>query len=214
MKSTILLAEDHAVLRDGLRSLIELTEDLEVVAEAADGAEAVALARRHRPDIAVMDIWLPRLSGIDATREIVCDEHLCKVLILSQHESWSHIQQALKAGASGYLIKTSSACQLLAAIRAVCAGKSYLSPEIARRLVEAFARPEEGFASPLSAISKREREVLQLIAEGFSSKEIAGELGVSVRTADAHRGSLMSKLDIHKVSGLVRFAIREGLLAP
>ena len=214
MKSTIVLAEDHEVLRDGLRSIIGMTDDLEVIAEAADGAEAVAMAQKHRPDVVVMDIWMPRLSGIDATRKIVDEGHIGKVLIVSQHTSWSYVEQALKAGASGYLIKTSSALSLLTAIRAVCAGKSYLSPEIAHLLVEAAARPAEGFESPLSMITTREREVLQLLGEGHSSKEIAGALSVSVRTADAHRASLMNKLDIHKVSGLVRFAIREGLIEP
>jgi len=214
MKSTIVLAEDHEVLRDGLRSIIGMTDDLEVIAEAADGAEAVAMAQKHRPDVVVMDIWMPRLSGIDATRKIVDEGHIGKVLIVSQHTSWSYVEQALKAGASGYLIKTSSALSLLTAIRAVCAGESYLSPEIAHLLVEAAARPAEGFESPLSMITTREREVLQLLGEGHSSKEIAGALSVSVRTADAHRASLMNKLDIHKVSGLVRFAIREGLIEP
>ena len=214
MKSTILLAEDHEVLRDGLRSIIEMTDDLEVIAEAADGAEAVAMAQRHRPDVVVMDIWMPRLSGIEATRKIVDEGRIGKVLIVSQHTRWSYVEQALKAGALGYLIKTSSASNLLTAIRAVCAGKSYLSPEIAHLLVEAVARPEESFGSPLSTITTREREVLQLLGEGLSSKEIADVLCVSVRTADAHRASLMNKLDIHKISGLVRFAIREGLIAP
>ena len=214
MKSTIVLAEDHEVLRDGLRSIIGMTDDLEVIAEAADGAEAVAMAQKHRPDVVVMDIWMPRLSGIDATRKIVDEGHIGKVLIVSQHTSWSYVEQALKAGASGYLIKTSSALSLLTAIRAVCAGESYLSPEIAHLLVEAAARPAEGFESPLSMITTREREVLQLLGEGHSSKEIAGALSVSVRTADAHRASLMNKLDIHKISGLVRFAIREGLIEP
>jgi len=216
VKSTILLAEDHEVLRDGLRTLIEATEDLEVVAEASDGATAVELAQRHRPDVAVVDIWLPRLSGIEATQRIR-ENGRSRVLILSQHESWSYVQQALKAGAAGYLVKTSSASELLTAIRAVCAGKSYLSPEIAGQLVDAFSRPEPGSGAPLpalSALSEREREVLQLIGEGLSSKEIAGELGVAARTAEAHRANVMHKLKIHKTAGLVRFAIREGLISP
>ena len=212
MKTTVILAEDHEVLRDGLRALIGTTDDLEVVAEASDGAEAVELAQRHRPDVLVMDIWLPRLSGIEATRKIT-EGGCSRVLILSQHESWSYVQEALKAGAVGYLVKTSSATQLLSAIRAIRGGRSYLSPEIAGQLVDAFARPERGSGSPFSALSGREREVLQLIGEGLSSKEVAGVLGVSVRTAEAHRANVMQKLDIHKVAGLVRFAIREGIIS-
>jgi DNA-binding NarL/FixJ family response regulator len=201
------------VLRDGLRGLIEETDDLEVIAEASDGAEAVALAEQHRPDVVVMDIWLPRLSGIEATRKIL-GEGRSRVLILSQHESWSYVQEALKAGAAGYLVKTSSSTQLLMAIRAVCSGKSFLSPEIAGHLVGALARPEADRGSALAPLSGREREVLQLIGEGLSSKEIASALCVSTRTAEAHRANVMQKLNIHKVAGLVRFAIREGLIAP
>lgn len=213
MTSTVLLAEDHEVLRQGLRQLIEPEGEFEVVAEAADGRAAVELAHKHRPDVVVMDIWMPRLSGIDATRQIL-DQSDAKVLILSQHDSWSYVEQALRAGASGYLVKTSSASELLSGIRAVSEGKSYLSPDIAQQLVGAFSKPEDERGSPLQALTHREREVLQLIAECLSSKEIAAQLGVSVRTVEAHRASLMEKLDIHKLSGLVRFAIREGLVAP
>jgi len=211
--STVLLAEDHEVLRQGLRQLIEPEGEFEVVAEAADGRAAVELAHKHRPDVVVMDIWMPRLSGIDATRQIL-EQSDAKVLILSQHDSWSYVEQALRAGASGYVVKTSSASELLSGIRAVSEGKSYLSPDIAQQLVGAFSKPEDERGSPLQALTNREREVLQLIAECLSSKEIAVQLGVSVRTVEAHRASLMEKLDIHKLSGLVRFAIREGLVAP
>ena len=213
MKSSVILAEDHEMLRDGLRSLIEETDDLEVVAEASDGAAAVALAAQHRPDVIVMDIWLPRMSGIEATRKVV-EEGRSRVLILSQHESWGYVQEALKAGAIGYLVKTSSATQLLMAIRAVRSGKSFLSPEIAGQVVGALTRPEPDLRSPVAALSGREREVLQLIGEGLSSKEIASALCVSTRTAEAHRANVMHKLDIHKVAGLVRFAVREGLISP
>ena len=213
MKSTIILAEDHEMLRDGLRRLIEETDDLEVVAETSDGAEAVVLAEQLHPDVVVMDIWLPRLSGIEATRK-VSGTGRSRVLILSQHESWGYVQEALKAGATGYLVKTSSATQLLLAIRAVCSGRSFLSPEIASHLVGALARPEPDLRSPMGALSGREREVLQLIGEGLSSKEIASSLNVSTRTVEAHRANVMQKLNIHKVASLVRFAIREGLISP
>ena len=213
MKSTIVLVEDHEVLRDGLRGLIEATDDFEVVAEASDGATAVEVVERHRPDIVVMDIWLPRLSGIEATRKIVLGGRT-RVLILSQHDSWSYVEDALKAGASGYLVKTSSGSTLLTALRAIRAGKTYLSPDIAGRVVDAVVRPERGSGSPAATLSGREREVLQLISEGLSSKEIGVSLHVSSRTVEAHRGSVMHKLGIHKVAGLVRFAIREGLIGP
>jgi len=213
MRSTIILVEDHEVLRDGIRSLIEATDDFEIVAEAADGATAVELAERHRPDIVVMDIWLPRLSGIEATRKIT-QRGGTRILILSQHDGWTYVEAALKAGAAGYLVKTSSGTQLLSALRAIRAGKSYLSPDIAGRVVDAVVRPERSSGSPAGALSGREREVLQLIGEGLSSKEIADSLGLSARTVEAHRASVMHKLDIHKVAGLVRFAIREGLIGP
>lgn len=212
MKTTVLLVEDHEVLRDGLRGLIEATDDFEIVSEAADGAAAVSLAESLHPDIVVMDIWLPRLSGIEATRRIAMGGRT-RVLILSQHESWSYVEEALKAGAAGYLVKTSSGTTLLTALRAIREGKSYLSPEIAGRVVGAVARAEHGVGGLVASLSGREREVLQLIGEGFSSKEIATSLAVSVRTVEAHRASVMQKLGIHKVAGLVRFAIREGLIA-
>ncbi|HEY8153688.1 MAG TPA: response regulator transcription factor [Myxococcota bacterium] len=213
MKSTIILVEDHEVLRDGIRSLISATDDFEIVAEAADGATAVELVERHRPDLVVMDIWLPRLSGIEATRKIAQMEGT-RVLILSQHDSWSYVEEALKAGAAGYLVKTSSGFQLLTALRAVREGKSFLSPEIAGRVVDAVVRPDRNASSAIGALSGREREVLQLIGEGLSSKEIAESLGVSARTVEAHRANVMEKLGIHKVAGLVRFAIREGIIGP
>jgi DNA-binding NarL/FixJ family response regulator len=213
MKSTIVLAEDHEMLRDGIRSLIDTSDEFEIVGEAADGAKAVELVEQHRPDIVVMDIWLPRLSGIEATRKITQSSR-SRVLIVSQHDSWSYVEEALKAGAAGYLVKTSSGAQLFTALRAVRAGKSYLSPDIAGRVVDAVVRPDRGSGSPVGVLSGREREVLQLIGEGLSSKEIAGSLGVSARTVEAHRASVMHKVGIHKVAGLVRFAIREGLIGP
>lgn len=213
MKATVVLVEDHEVLRDGLRGLIDATDDFEVVAEAGDGASAVEIVERHRPDIAVMDIWLPRLSGIEATRKIAAAGRT-RVLMLSQHDGWAFVGEALKAGAAGYLAKTSSGSTLVAALREIRAGKTYLSPDIAERVVDAVVRPERGSGSPAASLSGREREVLQLISEGLSSKQIADSLGVSARTVEAHRGSVMRKLGIHKVAGLVRFAIREGLVGP
>jgi DNA-binding NarL/FixJ family response regulator len=213
MRSTILLAEDHEVLRHGICSLIAATDDFEIVAEASDGAAAVELAERHRPDVVVMDILLPSLSGIEATRRIT-ESGSSRVLIFSQHHGWSYVEEALKAGAAGYLVKTAPSSQLLSALRAIRDGKSYLSPDIAGFVVDAVVRPEASSSARFGALSGREREVLRLIGEGLSSRQIADSLGVSARTVEAHRANVMQKLDIHKVAGLVRFAIREGLVGP
>jgi DNA-binding NarL/FixJ family response regulator len=213
MKSNLLLVEDHQVLRDGLRNLIEAAGDFEVVAEASDGATAVELARRLQPDIALMDIWLPRLSGIEATRQITAGGRT-RVLMLTQHDTWGFVHESLKAGASGYVVKTSPVGQVLTALRAVRAGQTFLSPEIAGQVADAALRPDRTPESPLAVLSSREREVLQLIGEGLSSKEIAELLGVSVRTIETHRAATMQKLGIHKAVSLVRFALREGLIGP
>jgi DNA-binding NarL/FixJ family response regulator len=212
--TTIVMADDHAIVRAGIRKLLETRDDLEVVGEAADGEEAVALVLEKKPDIALMDIWMPRLSGIDATRRIGKRGVDTKVLVLSMHAGRSYVEEVLRAGAAGYVVKNAAAEDLLEAIDAVRDGASYLSPVITQQVVDAIARPEDGAPQGLSALTDREREVLQLIAEGLSSKEIAGVLGVSLKTVDSHRSNLMDKLDIHKVSGLVRFAIRSGLIEP
>jgi len=210
VRTKILLVEDHQVLRDGLRSLIDRAGDLEVVAEAGDGATAVTLSAQLRPDVVVMDIRLPRLSGIEATRRIVASVPSTRVLILSQLDSWISVQESFEAGAAGYLVKTSSASQLLVAVRAVHDGQRYVSPEMRESGMNGDLRAE----SPLNLLSSREREVLQLIVEGLSNRQIAESLGIAERTADAHRGSIMSKLDVHKATDLVRLAIREGLITP
>ena len=207
-----MLAEDHELLRAGLRGLVTACSEFEVVAETGDGREAVRLALEHGPQVIVMDVSLPGMSGIDATRRILEAGCPSRVLIASQHQSFSVADQALRAGASGYLLKTSSASDLITAIRSVRDGKAFLSPGIAAGLVSSFARGG-GIESPLDSLTAREREVLALIGQSLSGREIAARLGCSVRTVEAHRANLMSKLDIHKVSGLVRFAIREGLVA-
>ena len=214
MPTTIILADDHTVVRQGIRKLLETREDFEIVGEAADGEEAVNLVIEKQPDVAIMDIWMPRLSGIDATRRIGKRGLRTKVLVLSMHESRAYVEEVLRAGAAGYIVKNAAASDLLDAIDAVCSGASYLSPVITQQVVDAIARPEPATSSGLGVLTDREREVLQLIAEGLSSKEIASVLGVSLKTVDSHRSNLMEKLDIHKVSGLVRFAIRTGLVEP
>jgi DNA-binding NarL/FixJ family response regulator len=212
--TTIVVADDHKIVREGLVKLLEGRTDFSVIGEAADGEEAVKMVLEKKPDIVIMDIWMPRLSGIDATRRIVKRGSQTKVLVLSMHESRTYVEEVLRAGASGYIVKNSASSDLLQAIDAVQGGASYLSPAITQQVVDAIARPGDSSPSGVAMLTDREREVLQLIAEGLSSKEIAGMLGVSLKTIDSHRSNLMQKLDIHKVSGLVRFAIRAGLVEP
>ena len=214
METTILLVDDHRLLREGLRRLLEERADLRVVGEATDGNEAVQLALERKPDLVLMDISMPGLSGIDATRRICKEGNGTKVLILSMHDEQSFVEEVFRAGASGYVIKDAAPSDLLQAIDAVRAGDSFLSPTITQQVVDAIAHPAERPTAAAASLTDREREVLTLIAEGLSSKEIAEKLGVSLKTIESHRANLMDKLDIHKVSGLVRFAIRAGLVSP
>lgn len=212
--TTIVVADDHKIVREGLVKLLEERDDFTVIGEAADGEEAVQMVLDRQPDVVIMDIWMPRLGGIDATRRIGKKGSSSKILVLSMHESRTYVEEVLRAGASGYVVKNSAPADLIQAIDAVCAGASYLSPAITQQVVDAIARPGDTSPTGVSILTDREREVLQLIAEGLSSKEIAVTLGVSLKTVDSHRSNLMEKLDIHKVSGLVRFAIRAGLVEP
>jgi two-component system response regulator NreC len=210
--ASIVIADPHAVVREGLRRLIEDREEWVVVAEADSGRRAVELAARLRPNLVIMEALLPRLCGVDATREIVRGGGGTKVLILSAQARQSVVESALRAGARGYLLKSASAKELAEAIEAVLQGSIYLSPSVTRHVVEAFTGEGERSARGLAALTCREREVLQLIAEGLSSKEVSSSLSVSLRTVESYRASLMQKLGIHKVSALVRYAIREGLV--
>lgn len=212
--TTIVVADDHKIVREGLVKLLEARSDFTVIGEASDGEEAVQMVLEKQPDVVIMDIWMPRLSGIDATRRIGKQGSHAKILVLSMHESRTYVEEVLRAGASGYIVKNSASSDLLQAIDAVRSGASYLSPAITQQVVDAIARPGDSSPSGVAMLTDREREVLQLIAEGLSSKEIANMLGVSLKTIDSHRSNLMEKLDIHKVSGLVRFAIRAGLVEP
>ena len=208
----VLLADDHAMVREALRRVIESSGDFCIVAEAGDGIEAVALAKEHAPDVAVLDLWMPLLSGQEATRAIVASDCGTRVLVLSMHEADTHVRSALEAGASGYVVKSAVSRELIEALTAVFAGQAYVSPAVARHVVDA-ASGRDGSRGPLGLLTAREREVLSMLADGLSSKEIAARLGVSTKTTESHRASVMRKLDVHKVSSLVRVAVREGLVA-
>jgi DNA-binding NarL/FixJ family response regulator len=211
MPTQVLLADDHQIVRQGLRGLLE-EAGFQVVAEAADGQEAVRLAAaRPRPDVAVLDLAMPLLNGVDAARALLRGSSSLKVILLTMHTDEPYVLEALRAGVSGYVLKTQAAEDLVRAIEEVGRGAIYLSPTVARRLVDVYRGKTDGSASPLS---HRERQVLQLIAEGKSTKEVAAILGVSVKTAESHRTRIMSKLDVHETASLVRYAIRSGLVQP
>ena len=210
MPTRIVLADDHVLVREGLKSLLE-REHFQVTAEASDGQEAVKLIEMHHPEIAIMDISMPTLNGIDAARALTRSAPKTKVILLTQHEEEQYIHEALEAGVKGYVLKNQLANDLIQAIRQVGRGEFYLSPGISRAVMEAFRNKSERPADPLTA---RERQVLQLIAEGKSTKDTASVLGISVKTAESHRMRLMQKLDIHETASLVRYAVRRGLIQP
>jgi DNA-binding NarL/FixJ family response regulator len=210
--TTIVLADDHQIVREGIRRLIETRSDFEVIGEVGNGEDAVRMIIERKPDIALMDINMPRVSGIEATRRLERQGVDTRVLVLSMHEDRSYVEEVLRAGAAGYVVKNSSPEDLLSAIDAVREGRSYLSDSITQQVVDAIVHPDGDAPAGMAVLTDREREVLQLIAEGLSSKEIAGQLGVSLKTVDSHRSNLMEKLDIHKVAGLVKFAVRAGLV--
>jgi DNA-binding NarL/FixJ family response regulator len=209
----VLLADDHDMVREALRRVIESRGDMEVIAEARDAREAIALAREHTPDVAVIDLWMPGLAGEEAIRQIADSCPGTRVLALSMYEDWGRVRAALHAGAAGYVVKSAASRELLDAIEALRSGRSFLSPAVAHHAVEAVGQDAPS-RHPLASLTEREREVLALIAEGLSSKEIAVQLGHAPKTAEAHRASLMRKLGVHKTSSLVRIAIRDGLVVP
>ena len=210
MSLRILLADDHQILRHSLRALLE-REGLEVIAEAENGERALELVRSLRPDVAVLDLSMPKLNGIDAARALAREECSTRVVLLTVHREEHYVLAALKAGIMGYVLKTQAAADLLQAIREVADGGLYLSPGVSRAVVQTYVTKNGPVRDTLSP---REREVLRLIAGGKTTKEIAALLGISVKTADSHRTRLMEKLDIHEVAGLTRYAIREGLVEP
>jgi two-component system response regulator NreC len=210
----ILLADDHNVMRKGLRLLLESHADFSVVGEAADGRQAVAKAEETKPDVAVLDIAMPNLSGIEAAQRIIAQSPHTAVVVLSMHSDEGYVLRALKAGAKGYLLKDSAEGDLIAAIQAVCEGKTFFSPEISRMLVEDYVREirSRGVEDSYELLTSREREILQLIAEGKSNKEVAASLNLSLYTVETHRRNLQDKLNLHSFAELILYAVRKRVI--
>ena len=210
MPTRILLADDYLIVRQGLKALLE-REGFSVVAEVADGQEAIRSARERCPDVAVLDFGMPLLNGLGAAREIL---HACpraKAILLTMHTEDHYVLEALQAGVKGYVVKTQASADLIRAIHEVLRGMMYLSPGVSQAVVEAYLAKSE---LPVDPLTPREREVLQLVAEGKSTKEIAQLLGISFKTAESHRTRIMKKTSIHETAGLVRYAVRRGLIQP
>ncbi len=211
----IVLADDHTVMRNGLRLLLERQPNLKVVGEAADGRQAVALSESANPDVVIMDIGMPNLNGIEAARQIVSHNPRTAIAILSMHSDESYVIRALKAGARAYLLKDSAEADLLAAVRALSEGKSFFSPAISRILVEDYMRQLErhGAEDTYELLTNREREILQLLAEGRTNKEVDAMLNLSLYTVETHRTHILQKLNLHSVPELILYAVRKGIIA-
>lgn len=204
----VLLADDHTIVRQGLKLILGAHPDLEVVGEAANGNEAVELARKLHPDIVLMDVAMPELNGIEATKRMVQADPRLKVLVLSMHKEGVYVREILRAGARGYILKDAIDTELLNAVRSVARGDGYISPAVSGALLSDYRK---NVTDPLDLLTNREREVLKLIAEGNTNKEIATALNLSVYTVDSHRGKVMEKLNLHSTGELVRFAIKHGV---
>lgn len=215
MKSIrVILADDHHLVRAGIRSLLESIEGVEVLADCGDGREALDLIDEHRPDVAVLDIGMPGLNGLEVARRVSQLSQTTRIIILSMYADPSYVRQALKAGVSGYLLKGAAVSELSLALSAVMQGEKYLTPKVSQTVVEGFLREGENDGEPVEDLTLRQREILQLIAEGRSTREMAEMLDVSVKTIETHRSRMMDRLGIRDVPGLVRFAIRAGLISP
>jgi two-component system, NarL family, response regulator NreC len=214
-KLRILLADDHTVMRAGLRALLESHPDLEVVAETENGRQAVELSTSLMPDVVVMDVGMPILNGIEATKQIVNQSPKTEVVILSMHTDESYVMRALQAGARAYLLKDSAAGDLMGAIAAVSNGKSFFSPKVSRILAEDYVRvlKQKGAVDSYDLLTSREREILQLLAEGKTNKEVAADLNISLYTVEAHRSHILQKLDLHNSAELVLYAVRKGIIS-
>ena len=212
---TVLLAEDHTIVREGFRKMLELEDDIEVVGEAQDGRQAVALAKKLHPAVVLMDIAMPQLNGLEATRQILKTVPATKVLMLSAHSDDAYVKNATESGAVGFLLKQTSSHEVCRAIREVQKGKTFFSPSISRRQDRIHPLSPDragGFKKKAVPLTSREMEVLQLIAEGKANKETAAELGIGIKTVEKHREHLMQKLDIHDTAGLTRYAISAGII--
>jgi DNA-binding NarL/FixJ family response regulator len=208
----VLLVDDHALFRQGMRALLDNIQGIEIIGEAGDGREAISMVRSLAPNLVLMDISMPELNGLEATAQIISENKKVRVMLLSMNANEEFVVQAFKAGASGYLLKNSSLEELNDAIANVAQGGTYISPAISRHLAAFIREPVK--ESPLEGLTSRQREILQLLAEGYTNSQIAAKLHISVKTVETHRSRLMQKLGIHDVPGLVRFAIRMGLVAP
>jgi DNA-binding NarL/FixJ family response regulator len=211
----ILLVDDHTVIRAGLRLVLERQPDFRVVGEASDGREAVAAVERLHPNVVVMDLAMPNLNGIEAARQIVSTNPAVSIVVLSMHSDEEYVLRALKAGARAYLLKESAEADLIAAIRAVTSGKSFFSPKVSRMLVEDYVRQlqDREIEDSYELLTGREREILQLVAEGKSNKDVANLLNLSVYTVETHRANLMEKLSLHSVPELILYAVRKGVIS-
>ena len=210
----VLVADDHTLVRAGIRGLLEGLDGVEVVGEAGDGQETLRLAAAIRPDIVLLDVGMPGLNGLDVAARLTAQEPSIRVLILSMHTSEEYVLRALRAGCAGYLLKGSAVAELEIALRAVARGETYLSPAVSKHVMDDYVRRTGGAVDPIDALTARQREVLQLVAEGHTSKDIAERLGLSFKTVEAHRAQIMERLGIHDVASLVRFAVRMGLISP
>jgi DNA-binding NarL/FixJ family response regulator len=210
MQTRVLLADDHALFREGVKALLA-ADEFEIVAEVGNGQDAIQQARRHLPDVAILDVGMPGLNGVDAAREVLRASPRSKVIVLTMHKDHAYLAEALRSGARGYILKSRGAAELIEALREVARGGVFLSPGLSREVAESYLTGDKAEGGPLSP---REREVLQLIAEGKTTKEIAAALFISFKTVESHRQRMMSKLDIHETASLVRYAIRTGLVQP
>ena len=208
----VLLADDHALVRAGFRALLQSLPDMEVVAEAGDGREALRLIDLHQPDVVLMDIGMPGLNGLEAAARIVEESPHIRVIILSMHATEEYVLRALRAGAVGYLLKDAGTAELELAVRAVVRGEMYLSPAVSKHVIAEYVQRVSSEPNSFEQLSPRHREILQLIAEGQTTKEIAQTLDLSVKTIETYRTQIMERLDIHDIAGLVRYAIRMGLI--
>lgn len=212
MAIRVVLVDDHVLIRAGLKALLHSLGNIQVVGEASDGHEAVDVVEKLEPDVVIMDIAMANLNGLEAASRVTKQWPKVKVIILSMHANEEYVGQALDAGATGYLLKGAEPAELELALKAVVRGETYLSPSISKQLVQDYLSHRKEKAGSAVELTARQREVLQLIAEGCSTKDIANKLGLSVKTVDTHRTELMRRLDIHDVAGLVRYAIRRGLV--